>query len=73
MILLYIIFFAIGIAATLLLAKLGWPLRVGIGLAIFLIPSIIMTIWVARVGDRPAPDSVIVVPKPGGASGKDGE
>lgn len=64
MILVYIVFFALGAVAVLLLAKFGWPVRIGIGLAIFLIPSIAVTIWIARVGDRPPADSAIVVPKP---------
>jgi hypothetical protein len=64
MIIAYIVFFALGVLAFFLTAKLGLPLRSAIALAVFLIPSIILTLWVARVGDKPPSDAVTIVPKP---------
>lgn len=63
MIIAHIVFFAIGIAAFFLMAKFGMPIRLVAALALFLIPSIDLTLWVVRIGDNAAPDAVTIVPK----------
>jgi predicted RND superfamily exporter protein len=64
MIIAYLGFFALGVLIFFLMAKLGLPMRIGVSLAVFLIPSIILTIWVVRVGDKPPSDAITVVPRP---------
>ena len=60
----YIAFLVLGVIAFVFSAKLAFLLRIFIALVVFIIPSIILTIWVARVGDRPMPDAITVVPEP---------
>lgn len=64
MIVAYLAFLALGIVAFLLTAKFSLPIRIAVALAVFVIPSIVLTVWVARVGDKPPPDAITVVPKP---------
>jgi hypothetical protein len=54
----------LGIMAFLLAAKLGLSMRVGIALAVFLIPAVILTAWTLRVGDKPLGDAITIVPTP---------
>jgi hypothetical protein len=63
MIIAYIAFFALGIVAFFVMAKFGLPIRIAVALAVFLIPSIALTVWVLRVGDKPPSDAITVVPK----------
>ena len=70
MIVSYIIFFALGVIVFFLMAKFGLPIRLAIALAVFLIPSIILTAWIIRAGDKPPPDAVTIIPKHSGLSGE---
>lgn len=63
MIIAYIAFFILGVV-VFLTAKFGLPIRIAIALAVFLIPSVALTVWVVRIGDKPPPDAITVVPKP---------
>lgn len=65
MIAIYIVCLVVGIAAFFLLAKLQMPLRILIALALAVVPSVAVTLWVARVGDKPPPDARTVVPTSG--------
>lgn len=64
MILAYVAFFASGIIVFFLMRKFALSLRIAIALAVFLIPSAVLTLWIVRVGDKPPPDAVTIVPKP---------
>jgi hypothetical protein len=66
----YIVFFVLGVVAFFLALKLALPWRIAIALAVFIIPSIAMTVWVARTGDEPAPDAITIVPKSGAGPDK---
>ncbi len=70
MIIMYIIFLALGVAIFFLMAKFGLPIRIAVALAVFVIPSIILTVWIARTGDKPPPDAITVVPKSSATSDK---
>ncbi len=63
MILLYILFFVAGVISFMVTNRLGLPVRVGIGLAVFIIPSILVTLWLLKVGDKPPPDARTVHPQ----------
>ncbi len=71
MIFAYVGFFVLGVIVFFLMSKFGLPLRIALALAVFVIPSVVLTVWVARVGDKPPPDAITIVPKPGGTSAKD--
>ena len=64
MILSYLIFLVAGVMIFFLMGKLGLPIRIAVALAVFLIPSILLTLWVARTGDKPPPDAITITPKP---------
>jgi hypothetical protein len=66
MIVAYLGFLLIAVLVFVLTGKLALPIRMAVGLAVFLIPSIALTVWIARVGDKPPGDAVTVVPKPTG-------
>lgn len=66
----YVVFLALGVAAFFLAVKLALPWRIAIALAVFIVPSILLTIWVVRTGDKPAPDAITIVPKPGATPDK---
>jgi biotin transporter BioY len=66
----YIIFFALGVVVFFLMAKFSLPIRSMIALAVFLIPSIVLTVWVVRTGDKPQPGAVTVLPEHLKNSGK---
>ena len=61
----YVVFLVLGVAAFFLAVKLALPWRIVIALAVFVVPSILLTVWVIRTGDKPTPDAITVVPKPG--------
>lgn len=60
----YLVFFVLGLTAFLFTARFGLPIRIVIALAIFIVPSISLTVWVARAGDKPPPGAVTVTPAP---------
>ena len=60
----YLIFLVAGVAIFFLMGKLGLPIRIAVALAVFLIPSIMLTVWVARTGDKAPPDAITITPKP---------
>ena len=64
MIIAYLAFLLLGIVVFFLAAKLRMLIRIAIALAVCLIPSAILTVWVLRVGDKPAADAITIVPKP---------
>lgn len=64
MIIAYFVFLILGVVVFFLTTKFGLPVRVAIALTVFLIPSIVLTVWVVRVGDKPPPDAITIVPNP---------
>ena len=54
----------VALAAYFLLRKRGASLRVGLPLAIWLIPPLALITWVLIVGDQAPPDAVLIVPAP---------
>lgn len=64
MIIAYVIFFALGVGAFFLMEKFGVPVRIAVALVVFIVPSIVATVWIVRVGDKPPPDAITIVPKP---------
>lgn len=66
----YVVFVVLGVVAFFLAVKLALPWRIAIALAVFIVPSILLTVWVVRTGDKPAPDAITIVPKPGATPDK---
>ena len=62
MILSYFLFFILGVIAFFLMQKFNFALQIATAFGVFLIPSIIMTIWLLKIGDKPDIDSVVIVP-----------
>lgn len=60
MIALYLFFLALGVVAFYLTAHLSLRSRLVTALAVFLIPSVIVTVWIVQVGDRPPTDAIQV-------------
>lgn len=60
----YITFLALGIVAFLIMARFGLLIRIAVVLAVFLVPSIALTVWIVRVGDKPPSDAITVILKP---------
>lgn len=60
MIIAYILFFILGIIVFFLMAKFGLPIRIFSALAIFLIPSVALTFWVAWIGDSASDDAIVI-------------
>ena len=52
-------------------SKWPFPVRLAIGLVIWLLPTAILTVWVARTGDKAPPDAITIVPKPGATPQKE--
>jgi hypothetical protein len=67
----YIVCLAVGVVAYFLGLKLALPWRITIALAFFVIPSIALTVWFVRTGDKPAPDAITITPKSSTTSDKD--
>lgn len=59
----YITFLVLGVVTFLLMAKFGLLIRITVALAVFLIPSIVLTVWIVRTGDKPPPDAITIVPE----------
>lgn len=59
----YITFLALGIVAFLIMARFGLLIRIAVVLAVFLVPSIALTVWIVRVGDKPPSDAITVILK----------
>lgn len=59
----YLAFLTLGIIAYFLMAKFGLPIRIVLALAIFLIPSIALTVWIVRIGDKAPPDAITIIPE----------
>lgn len=64
MIISYLAFFVLAVVVFIFTVRLGLPLRLAVALAVFLIPSIVLTVLVFRIGDKPPPDAITVVPRP---------
>jgi hypothetical protein len=64
MIIAYFLFFMFGVVSFLLTTKFGLPVRIGIALCVFLIPSIVLTALALKIVDRPAPDAIMFTPNP---------
>lgn len=60
---LYILFFALGVITFTVTAKFGLPVRTGIAVAVFIVPSILVTLWFLKVGDKPPADATTVYPE----------
>jgi len=63
MIQLYFLILLISVVTFLGTRKLSLKMRVVISLSIFLILSIVVSIWIITVGDKPLPGAVTVYPK----------
>ncbi|BAV34939.1 hypothetical protein SCL_2662 [Sulfuricaulis limicola] len=63
MALIYLLFLAAGVAAFMLTGKWGLPVRIGVALSIFIVPSLLDTLWLLKVGDKPPPDARTVYPQ----------
>ena len=59
----YLAFFLLGLVAFFLMAKFGLPIRIAVALAVILIPSFVLTVWVVQIGDKPPPDAITIVPE----------
>lgn len=57
-------FFALGIIVFFLTTKVGFTLRILVSLAIWIIPSLIFTIWVSKLEDNMPPGATIITPIP---------
>jgi membrane protein implicated in regulation of membrane protease activity len=62
MILGYLVFLVLGVIAFFFMPSLSSPMRISVALAIFLIPSIALTIWVVKIGDRAPSDAITILP-----------
>ena len=56
-------FLIVAVIVFFLISKLDMRLRVGIALAIWLIPTIVLTMWVSMLGDKPPADARTVYPE----------
>ena len=63
MIIAYIVFALVAVVAFLLTGKLALNIRIGIAIALFIVPSLIFTVWIIKTGDKPLEGSTIVAPK----------
>jgi hypothetical protein len=63
-------FFVVAAVVFFFTAKWTLALRIGIALAIWLIPTAMLTVWVIHTGDKAPPDAITVVPGPSGAQEK---
>lgn len=63
MALIYLLFLAAGIVAFMMTGKWGLPVRIGVALSIFIVPSLLATLWLLKVGDKPPPDARNVYPQ----------
>ena len=68
MVALYFVFFFIGILIFLWMTEFSMFMRLVVAFSVFLVPSISITVWLAKIGDKPPPNSVIIVPKHSNAS-----
>lgn len=59
---LYIVFFVVGLVTLAVAAKLNLPLRLAVAVAVFVVPSILVTLWVLKTGDKAPPDAITVLP-----------
>jgi len=62
MIFLYVIFLLLGVLVFIVTYKISMPFRIGIALATAVIPSVLVTLWLLKVGDQPAADARTVWP-----------
>lgn len=58
----YLAFLILGILAFFFMPSLSSLMRISVALAIFLIPSIALTIWVIKVGDKAPSDAITILP-----------
>ena len=67
MIRLYMLFLIIGIAIFILMSifarRLTFPVRMAIAFGVFIVLSLIATIWILTIGDKPLPGAVTVYPE----------
>lgn len=63
MVISYFVFFAFGLVAFFLLKKFNLLIRITVALIVFLVPSIALTVWINRVGDKPPEGAVTVIQK----------
>lgn len=71
MILLYILFLIAGVVTFFITAKLSIIFRLGIAVVVFVVPSIVMTYWILKVGDKAPPDAITIYPNHMGKNTKD--
>ncbi len=53
MILLYIVFLIVAVVVFFFTPRLGLPTRLLIAAIVFALPSLVMTVWMTKVGDKP--------------------
>jgi hypothetical protein len=58
----YFLFLVVGALSFYFLPNLSSLIRISVALAIFLIPSITLTIWVMKIGDRAPSDAITILP-----------
>jgi uncharacterized membrane protein len=56
----YLVAALVGLLSYVVAARFERKTRAAIALAVFLIPSVLMTAWVLKVGDQAEPDTVNV-------------
>lgn len=66
----YLLFMIIGVAVFFATGKFSLPVRIMVAFFVFLLPSIALTLWVVRTGDKPSPGAITVVPQSDQNSGK---
>lgn len=62
MILLYAIFLIIGIVVFFLTGKQPMAIRLVIAIGVFAGLSILATLWIVKIGDKPSPGAVTISP-----------
>ena len=62
MIIIYVIFFALSVALFFLTSKQTMAVRIALAIGVFAGLSILVTLWVYKIGDKPLPGAVTVSP-----------
>ncbi len=62
MIAIYGVALLVALLVYLLLSRVSFALRVGLALAVFALLSVVLTIWIVKIGDGAPPGAVTVMP-----------
>lgn len=63
MVISYFVFFIFGLVTFFWFKKYSLIIRFGIALAVFLLPSVALTVWINSVGDKPPAEAATVIQK----------